>query len=339
MLDLIDKIVWFIPIKKLRNYISDFLISIVEKLNNISLINTSILDELKSISSKLDLIIYDNIKNYKYGVNSRNIQVNYLLSIKKELLESSNLTSLKSNNKVIYTCITGKYNNLFVHTYINKDYDYICFTDDPILIKQRVYGNWIIKEIDSTIDYDNIRINRYYKMHPHLILSEYEYSLYIDANIDIKTTYIFDCIENCIKNNIYLSIPKHYERNCIYDEAIAVINAKIDSEDIVNKQMKLYREIGFPANYGLAENNCIFRFHNNDTVISIMNDWWNIFINYSKRDQLSLFFVIWKYKYDFKYLTDSPIRLDTLNFEFFYHNKLFHNLTLDELGYKYGNRI
>ncbi|WP_152655890.1 glycosyltransferase domain-containing protein, partial [Brachyspira hyodysenteriae] len=185
----------------------------------------------------------------KYLSNSRNIQVNYLFSLKKEILETQNNNT--KNKKVIYTCITGRYNNLFVHTYINRDYDYVCFTDDPILIEAKVYGNWIIKPVNN-IDSDNSKINRYYKMHPHEIFQDYDYSLYVDANVDIKTSYIFECVEKCIEENIYLSIPKHYQRDCIYDEALEIIESKIDNIDIVNKQIELYKKEGFPQHYGLA---------------------------------------------------------------------------------------
>ena len=292
---LIDKITRCIPFKKLRNDIREFFYALNDELSQLS--QLSKLNDLDEIKYKLNIIQNQNDIIIKYISHSRDIQVDYLFSLKKEILENHK-NNIK-NNKVIYTCITGRYNNLFVHTYINKDYDYICFTDDPILIKSQVYGNWIIKPVDN-INSDNSKINRYYKMHPHEVLKEYDYSLYVDANIDIRTSYIFECIEQCIKENIYLSIPKHY---------------------------------------GLAENNCIFRKHNEKEIISIMEDWWYMLTNYSKRDQMSLFYILWKHRYSMKYLTKIPIRFDILNFEVFYHNKLTKPLTLEELGYKYGWRI
>ena len=33
--------------------------------------------------------------------------------------------------KVVYTAITGNYDELITPEYINKDWDYICFTDNP----------------------------------------------------------------------------------------------------------------------------------------------------------------------------------------------------------------
>ena len=85
--------------------------------------------------------------------------------------------------------------------------------------------------------------------------------------------------------------------------------------------MKLYREEGFPEHYGLNETNIMYRNHKSDKIISIMEEWWKFIENYSKRDQLSLSYVLWKNNMQLNYLTDTNIRLDTKNFEIFHHNK------------------
>ena len=35
------------------------------------------------------------------------------------------------NKKVVYTCISGKYDTLMDPIYVNDDFDYICYTDQP----------------------------------------------------------------------------------------------------------------------------------------------------------------------------------------------------------------
>ena len=150
----------------------------------------------KPFKNKLNAILETNYKIINqnenlltYMKNINNVTVNYLFSLKKELAELKGNIQGK-NKKAIYTCITNRYDNLFVHTYINNDWDYICFTDDKYLIDAKVYGNWIIKPLYNS-NMDNTRINRWHKLHPHVILKEYDYSLWIDSNIDIKTSYIF----------------------------------------------------------------------------------------------------------------------------------------------------
>lgn len=43
-----------------------------------------------------------------------------------------------------------------------------------------------------------------------------------------------------------------------------------------------------PKNYGLLQCNIIVREHNNPLCIKIMEEWWQEFQKYSKRDQISL---------------------------------------------------
>ena len=166
-------------------------------------------------------------------------------------------------------------------------------------------------------------------------MKDYDYSLWIDGNIDIKTSYIFECVDKVRSKNIDISSPPHFEKDCIYNEADTIIEVKLDDENIVNKQIKLYREEGFPEHYGLNETNIMYRNHKSDKVISIMEEWWQFIENYSKRDQLSLSYVLWKNNMSLNYLTDTNIRLDTKNFEAFHHNKN-KIISLEELYRKDG---
>ena len=291
----------------------------IRKILGIKIITKPIENKLNIILEKNNTIINQNENLLRYN----NVLVDYLFSLKKELAELKGNPQGK-NKKVVYTCITNRYDNLFVHTYYNNDWDYICFTDDKYLIDAKIYGNWIIKPLynfNTGGELDNTRLSRWHKLHPHIILKDYDYSLYIDANIDIKTSYIFECIDKARNKNIDISIPPHYERGCIYDEAKIIIQDKIDDENIVRKQIKLYREAGFPEHYGFTENSIMYRNHNNDKIISIMEEWWQFVENYSKRDQLSLFYVLWKNNIKMEYLTDIAIKLDIKNFDFLNHKR------------------
>lgn len=58
------------------------------------------------------------------------------------------------NKKVIYTCITGGYEQLREPSFVNDDFDYICFADNES-IKSNV---WQIKEIPSEFnEYSNVK--------------------------------------------------------------------------------------------------------------------------------------------------------------------------------------
>ncbi|CRF35674.1 hypothetical protein BRSU_2797 [Brachyspira suanatina] len=339
-IDLINKVVWFIPFKNKRNAVRNFLNSIVENINIINSITQHSVNQNQQITDLIQHSINQNqqiIDLLQHSINQNNYinkeTLNYILTLKKELLELKG-NKEKNNKKVIYTCITDRYDNLFVHTYINNDWDYICFTDDKYLINAQIYGNWIIKPLQFN-ELDNTRNNRWHKMHPHIILKEYDHSIYLDGNIDIKTSYLFECINNCINNNETISIPKHYLRDCLYDEADIVCKYNIDNPDIVKTQMEIYRNENFPEHYGFTENNCIYRKHNDQIIMKTMEEWWYWVKNYSKRDQLSLFYALWKNNIKMeKYLTDMPIRYDFNNFNWFYHKK--SNETLLEESKRLG---
>ena len=128
-------------------------------------------------------------------------------------------------------------------------------------------------------------------------MSDYTDSIYIDANINIRTDYMFKLIDKKQKN---LLLGCHYGKNCIYDEFTWAFNSKIDDFEILAKHLNLLKEEQFPLNWGLADNSIIYRHHCNEQVKNIMEQWWYIVEHYSKRDQLSLAYVLWKNKLDIK---------------------------------------
>lgn len=198
------------------------------------------------------------------------------------------------NKKVIYTCIINNYDDLINHYFINDEWDYICFTDDNKLIQKKRYGIWKIEPLRFN-NLDATRNNRWHKLHPHIIFPDYEESIYIDANINILTSYLFELIEEKEKDLLF---PIHYKRNCIYQEIESLMNSSRYSEDdkkVFFKQKEFLKQKKFPNKYGLGENNIIYRKHHSPEIIDIMNDWWDMIINFSKRDQTSLAFVMWKH--------------------------------------------
>lgn len=212
------------------------------------------------------------------------------------------------NNKegVIYTCITGNYDELNNHSYINSNWDYVCFTDD-LSIKNKKHLIWKIKPLIFSKT-DNVRINRWHKIHPHVLFPKYKRSIYMDANINILNNKFFNDINTAIKKSSKISMGIHPTRNCIYDEMKACLKYGKDDSLIMKKQMDLIKKSGFPKDYGLFENNIIYREHNDKDIIKIMNDWWWWVLNYSRRDQLSFMYVLWKNKFKVLPLSNNSYR-------------------------------
>lgn len=95
-------------------------------------------------------------------------------------------------------------------------------------------------------------------------------------------------------------MPVHFVRNCIYEEFAEVEKLGYETADVLRKQRELIEQSGFPEHFGLAETNVLYRRHNEPEIIKLMEDWWYFIANYSKRDQLSFSYVLWKKGYKIK---------------------------------------
>jgi hypothetical protein len=80
----------------------------------------------------------------------------------------------------------------------------------------------------------------------------------------------------------------------VYEEGKTVILLKKDSDEMVNSQLNFYRKKNYPQNYGMVQSGIIARNHNDKRCIAISNLWWNEVREFSKRDQLSFNYCIWK---------------------------------------------
>ena len=207
-----------------------------------------------------------------------------------------------NNNIVIYTCRTGGYDDLLQPLVVDNSFDYICFTDN---LKEERRGVWVFREIPRVID-DKQRLSRYPKMFPHVLLPEYEYSVYIDANILIQNQAFYEYLKQGIEKDYSLAGIKHPFRQCTYEEYFAVFYSL---KEINAKQLKqeynLLKEAGFPKNYGMYEANIIFRKHGVDHIEEQCEEWWRLFLRYTKRDQLSYAYTLWKRSIPFCFLMPS----------------------------------
>lgn len=188
---------------------------------------------------------------------------------------------------VVYTVQTGGYDVVRQPLVVDKRFDYVLFSDST---EQTSIGIWEVRQIPYTND-DLTRLSRYPKMHPHILLREYKASLYIDANIQIAGQRIYDRIVECYEKGIDWASTKHPYRNCIYDEAYAVYG--LESENNIFKWCHRLRKEHYPRNIGLVENGVTYRRHV-QIVEETNNLWWELYEEYTRRDQLTLYYVFWK---------------------------------------------
>lgn len=201
----------------------------------------------------------------------------------------SHLQETPRNRHVVYTAIVGHYDELKAPAVIADDWDYVCFTDAPIQAPHpwRLFG----------IDYFNIdpkRVSGYLKTHPHVYLCEYEWSLWVDANIKLNTDPSF-FLETIKTEGALAGAYLHQDRNCVFDEAREVVKRHKDHAEVVKEHTNRYRNEKFPRYLGLYETNVFLRRHNDPTVREVNVEWWKQIDTGSRRDQLSLTYVLWKF--------------------------------------------
>lgn len=243
--------------------------------------------------------MHKEIKNDEYIVHykagswvdtARSLHHYKQIDFKQWLKKYKKYWSDEKNKKVIYTCITGGYDNLIEPKIISDDFDYICFTDDENM-KSDV---WDIKPLPKETDeLSQVKKQRYVKINAHKLLSEYEISIWVDGSVTINGD-LNGFVSKFLNSDCSIYVPTHPIRDCIYTEANTVVAMKKDTSSNVSPQIERYKKEGFPKNYGLLQSNIMLRKHNNEDCIRFMEQWFEEVKNGSHRDQLSFNYVAWK---------------------------------------------
>ena len=219
---------------------------------------------------------------------------------------------------VVYTCVTGGYDDIreiAAPGFIAADRDYVCFTDDAALVAEGRVGVWEMRPLAFT-ELDGTRNNRWHKTHPHMLFPDYAESIYIDANINVRTSYLFDVIRRLDRPFV---LPRHFDGQCVYGEYRNVLEQGIDDADRVTRERELLEKSGLPRNYGLGENNVLYRRHHEPEIAALDEEWWAFVRDYSKRDQLSLMWLFWKRGWKLEDMSFENARLLPDDFLVFAH--------------------
>ncbi len=211
---------------------------------------------------------------------------------KYKYIDLNNLSYITLPKVAVYSCIVGAYDEILEPLYLNDNIDYFLFTD------QVIKSNSIWKKIDITQfeEYNSTNataLNRKIKILPFNYLKNYDYSIYIDGNIQV----VADLMPLVLgMKNAALAVHTHAIRDCVYKEANGIDLLKKADPQKVYEQLMRYKEEGFPEHYGLFQNSILIRNHKNENCIKLMSLWWEEYSKQFTRDQLSLPYVIWKMK-------------------------------------------
>lgn len=224
------------------------------------------------------------------------------------------------NKYVVYTVLVSNYDKLTQPLVVDKSFDYVLFTDK---VEKPTIGVWTVRAIPSVIENDPKRLSRYPKTHPEMLLSEYEASLYIDANVQIADQWVYDRVVELAQQSIdYAGVKLLVTgRDCIYRHSydMCVLRAENDVRAI-EEMAALYKE-GFPEHFGMNENNIIYRRHN-ERMQKVDELWWKWIVKYSFRDQFSYMYCLWKYGIPKVYfLPQGEDARNSIHFRYISHNE------------------
>ena len=198
--------------------------------------------------------------------------------------------------RVIYTAIMGNYDQLRTPKVENPGWDHVCFTDNPELRSDI----WDIRLIDST-EYGHTRTARWVKICPHLFF-DHDLTIWVDGSFKIRC-YLDEFVEQY--HNGVFTLMSH-GRDCLYDEADCCGRIGKDKKEVIDLQMKGYREQGYPEKNGMVATGMMIR-NKREDVAELCRLWWREVRLGSKRDQLSFGYSLWKKPLDINVIDFSNV--------------------------------
>lgn len=195
-----------------------------------------------------------------------------------------------SKRVAIYTSITGGYDHLLQPHVLSDEYDFICFVGRGEKRAEHD-GVWEIRELEFEAESPQL-VSRYAKMHPHLLLPEYEASVWIDGNIEILDGSLYEAARlKLASGETYCGVP-HPSRDCVYAEAKKCRDMRYISYPrllVIWATLFLH---GVPRHAGMMENNLIFRRHLDPVIVRFDELWWERVMHFCRRDQLSFLWTV-----------------------------------------------
>jgi hypothetical protein len=166
------------------------------------------------------------------------------------------------------------------------DVEFICFTDDPELTSE----SWTIRVVDPRFPLDSIRSARYLKMLGPTLLPDYDETLWIDNSVRLLASP--DRILDSWLAEADIAIPRHSFRASVMGEFDAVATDGYDDPSRVYEQLIHYSTLRPDA---LAETplwTALLARRKTPAVDAAMRLWFDHILRYSRRDQLSINFIV-----------------------------------------------
>jgi len=177
--------------------------------------------------------------------------------------------------------------------------DYVLFTESFGPIKPVIWSVLHPNGIDAG---DPSRTSRYFKLLPHLHFPTYDYSIWVDGNMELVWSPL-ELVQKFLIETGHFHAQVAYDvdryapsriHSNIYHEALHCIKLRKDDPVKIKSQIKSYRAEGFPETPALWMGGLIIRQHKHPCSILLGDAWYAEIVKQSRRDQIALPYVLWK---------------------------------------------
>jgi GT2 family glycosyltransferase len=250
---------------------------------------------------ELDLknpIKIENRNEAKFQISFINRLTNFS-KYKKEIALYNKEKQKKKPKIAIFTAISGGYDTLKLPAVLNPKFDYILFTDTST----KDFGIFKVRPLPYFHE-DSTRRARFVKTHPHLLLPEYDYAIWVDANILIIED-IMPMFEDFKKSDKPIGAIRHPLRDSVYEETRECIKRSKEDAAKIQEQEDHYRELGFDCD-DLIESNIMMIDLKNEKIPDFYATWWTEIDAFTRRDQLSLGYSLSKHDISWHRIMDRP---------------------------------
>jgi hypothetical protein len=211
-----------------------------------------------------------------------------------------------------YRCVTGKYDKTGGFRGYSGDH-HVLFTD----IQAAAPSPWeshLLKSPERLASgHDK---NRFHKVFANRLFPDAKYSIYMDGNVELVGNDV-SLIELMNDTGAPIAFFRHPDgRNLIQEAEACSRLGKFDAHDKlrVDDQLRFYDSEGFDIHAPISANYFIVRRHDNKELDAAMSLWWSHTFEFTKRDQMSLLYCLWKFNLNWTFLDDhfdsSSLRID-----------------------------
>ncbi len=194
-------------------------------------------------------------------------------------------------NRAIYTYIIGNYDSLKEPDVRSRNWRYICYSDTA-----QDSNTWDVRQLDanwtrklSSKQIASLLKIEHYKFAP----TESDLVITIDGSMQIYAD-LDEVVDALWEDGLDMVIASHPKRDCVYREAVTVLEKGFDSPTSVCPQMWRYFLRGYPAANGMYGTRMMIKNNRSENLRRMCEIWSQEYRRGSCRDQLSLNYAIWK---------------------------------------------